>query len=62
LVGTSQATHTDSAGRFRLTGVPDDPAQPGPVRLRLVGRGHALTADVDPADTDLVIVCEPPAR
>ncbi|MEH1055585.1 carboxypeptidase-like regulatory domain-containing protein [Micromonospora sp. CPCC 206171] len=62
LVGTAQATQTDPAGRFRLTGVPDDPEQPGPVRLRLVGRGHTLTADVDPADTDLVIVCEPPAR
>ena len=57
-----QATQTDPAGRFRLTGVPDDPENPGPVRLRLVGRGHTLTADVDPADTDLVIVFEPPAR
>ncbi|MEH0982614.1 carboxypeptidase-like regulatory domain-containing protein [Micromonospora sp. CPCC 205556] len=63
LVGTPYATHTDPAGRFRLTGVPHDPEQPGrPVRLRLVGRGRTLTADVDPADADIVIVCEAPAR
>ncbi|MFJ6194625.1 carboxypeptidase-like regulatory domain-containing protein [Micromonospora sp. NPDC092111] len=63
LVGTPYATHTDTAGRFRITGVPHDPEQPGqPVRLRLVGRGGTLTAEVDPADADIVIVCEPPAR
>ncbi|MEV4482608.1 carboxypeptidase-like regulatory domain-containing protein [Micromonospora coxensis] len=62
LDGTPYATHTDAAGRFRLDGVPHDPEQPGrPVRLRLVGRGHTHTAEVDPADTDLVIVCAPPA-
>ncbi|MBO4160870.1 carboxypeptidase-like regulatory domain-containing protein [Micromonospora antibiotica] len=63
LVGTPYATHTDAGGRFRIAGVPHDPEHPGrPVRLRLVGRGRTLTAEVDPADADLVIVCEPPAR
>lgn len=63
LVGTPYATHTDAGGRFRLAGVPHDPDHPDqPVRLRLVGRGRTLTAEVDPADADIVIVCEPPAR
>ncbi|MFF5174631.1 carboxypeptidase-like regulatory domain-containing protein [Micromonospora sp. NPDC000089] len=62
LVGTPYATETDPAGRFRLSGVPHDPERPDVlVRLRLVGRGRTLTAEVDPADADLVIVCEPPA-
>jgi len=60
LVGTPYATQTDHAGRFRLVGVPHDPDEPGrPVRVRLVGRGRTLTADLDPADPDLVIVCAP---
>ncbi|MCW3819482.1 carboxypeptidase-like regulatory domain-containing protein [Micromonospora sp. DR5-3] len=60
LVGTPYATETDHAGRFRLVGVPHDPDDPGrPVRVRLVGRGRTLTADLDPADPDLVIVCAP---
>lgn len=60
LVGTPYATQTDHAGRFRLVGVPHDPDDPGrPVRVRLVGRGRTLTADLDPADPDPVIVCAP---
>ncbi|MCI4065780.1 carboxypeptidase-like regulatory domain-containing protein [Micromonospora sp. R77] len=62
LVGTGTATHTDSAGRFRLVGVPHDPAAPGrPLHLRLVGRGRTHLAELDPADPDPVIVCAPPA-
>jgi hypothetical protein len=58
LVGTPYATQTDGSGRFRLVGLPHDPDAPGrPVRVRLVGRGRTLTADLDPADPDLVIVC-----
>lgn len=58
--GTPYATETDHAGRFRLVGVPHDPDAPDrPVRVRLVGRGRTHTADLDPADPDLVIVCAP---
>ncbi|MGR6320440.1 carboxypeptidase regulatory-like domain-containing protein [Micromonospora soli] len=60
VVGTPYATETDHAGRFRLVGLPHDPEAPDrPVRVRLVGRGRTLTADLDPADPDLVIVCAP---
>ncbi|MFE9689314.1 carboxypeptidase regulatory-like domain-containing protein [Micromonospora sp. NPDC005806] len=60
VVGTPYATETDHAGRFRLVGLPHDPEDPDrPVRVRLVGRGRTLTADLDPADPDLVIVCAP---
>ncbi|MCW3840972.1 carboxypeptidase-like regulatory domain-containing protein [Micromonospora yasonensis] len=62
VIGTPYATATDHSGRFRLVGVPHDPDGPDrPVRVRLVGRGRVLTADLDPADPDLVIVCAPPA-
>ncbi|MCZ7422296.1 carboxypeptidase regulatory-like domain-containing protein [Verrucosispora sp. WMMA2121] len=60
VVGQPNATRTDSAGRFRLVGVPHDPDRPAPVRLRLTGRGQVLTAEVDPAEPDIVIVCAPP--
>jgi len=60
VVGTPYATRTDGAGRFRLVGLPHDPDDPGrPVRVRLLGRGRTFTADLDPADPDLVIVCAP---
>ncbi|MFE9655178.1 carboxypeptidase regulatory-like domain-containing protein [Micromonospora sp. NPDC006431] len=60
VVGTPYATQTDHAGRFRLVGVPHDPDAPDrPVRVRLIGRGRTLTADLDPGDPDLVIVCAP---
>ncbi|MFG3684630.1 carboxypeptidase regulatory-like domain-containing protein [Micromonospora sp. NPDC047740] len=60
VVGTPYATQTDHAGRFRLVGVPHDPDAPGrPVRIRLIGRGRTLTADLDPGDPELVIVCAP---
>ncbi|WP_238434413.1 carboxypeptidase-like regulatory domain-containing protein [Micromonospora tarensis] len=62
LPATGAATRTDPQGRFQLTGVPHDPEHPGPVRLRLTGRGLVLTADVDPAEPDIVIVCAPPNR
>jgi hypothetical protein len=62
VVGTPYATHTDAAGRFRVVGVPHDPDHPGQVRLRLIGRGRTHTAEVDPADDELVIVCQPPTR
>ncbi|WP_433528796.1 carboxypeptidase-like regulatory domain-containing protein [Micromonospora sp. CA-263727] len=62
VVGQPNAAQTDPAGRFRLVGVPHDPERPGPVRLRLTGRGQVLTAEVDPADPDIVIVCAPPSR
>ncbi|MDZ5442158.1 carboxypeptidase-like regulatory domain-containing protein [Micromonospora sp. 4G57] len=62
VVGTPYTTHTDTAGRFRLAGLPHDPDEPDrPVRVRLVGRGRTHTAELDPADPDLVIVCAPPA-
>ncbi len=60
VVGQPYATRTDSAGRFRLVGVPHDPDRPAPVRLRLTGRGQVLTAEIDPAEPDIVIVCAPP--
>lgn len=56
VVGTQHATHTDAQGRFTVPGVPDT----GEVRLRLVGRGHVLTAVVDPAEADLVVHCDLP--
>ncbi|MEK8105495.1 hypothetical protein NKG94_10795 [Micromonospora sp. M12] len=62
LPGTGVATRTDPEGRFLIVGVPHDPEQPGPVRLRLTGRGLVLTADVDPAEDDIVIVCAPPTH
>ncbi|WP_431729326.1 carboxypeptidase-like regulatory domain-containing protein [Verrucosispora sp. TAA-831] len=62
VVGQPYATRTDPAGRFRVVGVPHDPQQPGTVRLRLTGRGQVLTAEVDPTDPDIVIVCSPPTR
>ncbi|GIJ76901.1 hypothetical protein SAMN05443287_104451 [Micromonospora phaseoli] len=62
VIGQPYATQTDPAGRFRVVGVPHDPEHPGPVRLRLTGRGQVLTAEVDPADPDIVIVCTPPTR
>ncbi|PMR62476.1 carboxypeptidase regulatory-like domain-containing protein [Verrucosispora sp. ts21] len=62
VVGQAYATRTDPAGRFRIVGVPHDPEQPGPVRLRLTGRGQVLTAEVDPTEPDIVIVCAPPTR
>ncbi|MGC5028734.1 carboxypeptidase-like regulatory domain-containing protein [Micromonospora sp. DT229] len=62
VVGQAYATRTDSAGRFRIVGVPHAPESPGPVRLRLTGRGQVLTAEVDPTEPDIVIVCAPPAH
>lgn len=62
VVGTQYATHTDTAGRFRVVGVPHYPERPErQVLIRLIGRGRLLTAEIDPADKDIVIVCEPPA-
>ncbi|MET7708622.1 carboxypeptidase regulatory-like domain-containing protein [Micromonospora sp. NPDC005413] len=62
LPGTGSATRTDTDGRFLIVGVPHDPEHPSPVRLRLTGRGLVLTADVDPAEDDIVIVCAPPTH
>ncbi|GAB3842954.1 hypothetical protein GCM10029963_16840 [Micromonospora andamanensis] len=62
VVGQPYATHTDPAGRFRVVGVPHDPERPAPVRLRLTGRGQVLTAEVDPTEADIVIVCTPPTH
>ncbi|RIV41249.1 carboxypeptidase-like regulatory domain-containing protein [Micromonospora radicis] len=62
VVGQPYATRTDPAGRFRMVGVPHDPEHPGRIRLRLTGRGQVLTAEVDPTEPDIVIVCAPPAR
>ncbi|MFG1866600.1 carboxypeptidase regulatory-like domain-containing protein [Micromonospora arborensis] len=62
LPSTGSATRTDPEGRFLIVGVPHDPEQPSPVRLRLSGRGLVLTADVDPAEPDIVIVCAPPTH
>ncbi|MGI5520633.1 carboxypeptidase-like regulatory domain-containing protein [Micromonospora sp. CA-259024] len=62
LPGTGSATRTDPEGRFLLVGVPHDPEHPSPVRLRLTGRGLVLSADVDPAEPDIVIVCAPPTH
>ncbi|SCG52732.1 hypothetical protein [Micromonospora zamorensis] len=62
LPGTGSATRTDPDGRFLIVGVPHDPEHPAPVRLRLTGRGLVLTADVDPAEADIVIVCAPPTH
>ncbi|MET8309321.1 carboxypeptidase-like regulatory domain-containing protein [Micromonospora sp. NPDC005173] len=62
LPGTASATRTDPDGRFLIVGVPHDPEQPGPVRLRLTGRGLVLTAEVDPAEPEIVIVCAPPTH
>lgn len=58
VLGTPLKTETDAQGRFLLAGVPEAPE----VRLRLVGRGKILTAQVDPTDTDLVIKCDLPIR
>ncbi|MEU7803467.1 carboxypeptidase regulatory-like domain-containing protein [Micromonospora arborensis] len=62
LPSTGSATRTDPEGRFLIVGVPHDPEHPSPVRLRLTGRGLVLTADVDPAEPDIVIVCAPPTH
>ncbi|MFG1649703.1 carboxypeptidase-like regulatory domain-containing protein [Micromonospora sp. NPDC049275] len=62
LPGTASATRTGPDGRFLLVGVPHDPEHPGPVRLRLRGRGLVLTADVDAGEDDIVIVCAPPTH
>lgn len=62
LPATGSATRTDTEGRFLIVGVPHDPEHPSPVRLRLTGRGLVLTADVDPAEDDIVIVCAPPTH
>ncbi|MFG1893811.1 carboxypeptidase regulatory-like domain-containing protein [Micromonospora zamorensis] len=62
LPGTGSATRTDPDGRFLIVGVPHDPEHPAPVRLRLTGRGLVLTADVDPTEADIVIVCAPPTH
>ncbi|MET7669525.1 carboxypeptidase-like regulatory domain-containing protein [Micromonospora luteifusca] len=62
LSSTGSATRTDPEGRFLIAGVPHDPEQPSRVRLRLTGRGLVLTADVDPAEPDIVIVCAPPTH
>lgn len=62
VVGQPYATQTDPAGRFRVVGVPHDPDHPAPVRLRLSGRGQVLTAEVDPTEPDIVIVCAPPTH
>ncbi|HEX6684188.1 MAG TPA: carboxypeptidase-like regulatory domain-containing protein [Candidatus Limnocylindrales bacterium] len=56
VLGLPHATQTDAHGRFTVAGVPDT----GEVRLRLVGRGHILTAEVDLAEPDLVIHCDLP--
>jgi hypothetical protein len=58
VLGTSYKTETDAQGRFTIAGVPEAPE----VRLRLVGRGQILTAQVDPTDADLVIKCDLPVR
>jgi hypothetical protein len=50
--GTAIVTYTDSAGRFRLAGVPG----PGHVCLRIEGRGRAFTADVDLPSTEPVVI------
>ncbi|GAA2191455.1 carboxypeptidase-like regulatory domain-containing protein [Micromonospora lupini] len=62
LTGTASATRTGPDGRFLIVGVPHDPEHPGPVRLRLRGRGLVLTADVDAGEDDIVIVCAPPTH
>ena len=58
VLGTPLKTETDAQGRFTVAGVPEA----SEVRLRLVGRGRVLTAQVDPTDTDLVIKCDLPVR
>lgn len=58
VLGTPLKTETDAQGRFTVAGVPEA----SEVRLRLVGRGRVLTADVDPTDADLVIKCDLPVR
>ncbi|NJC12383.1 hypothetical protein F4558_002209 [Micromonospora profundi] len=62
LPATASAARTGPDGRFLIVGVPHDPDNPGPVRLRLSGRGLVLTADVDPGEDDIVIVCAPPTH
>lgn len=58
VIGTPLKTETDAQGRFTVAGVPEADL----VRLRLVGRGRVLTAQVDPTDADLVIKCDLPVR
>jgi hypothetical protein len=58
VLGTPLKTETDAQGRFTMAGVPEATE----VRLRLVGRGRVLTAEVDPTDADLVIKCDLPVR
>ena len=58
VLGTPLTTDTDAQGRFTVAGVPEA----AEVRLRLVGRGQILTAQVDPTDADLVIKCDLPVR
>ena len=58
VLGTPLKTETDAQGRFTVAGVPEADE----VRLRLVGRGRVLTAQVDPTDADLVIKCDLPVR
>ncbi|MFF5180883.1 carboxypeptidase-like regulatory domain-containing protein [Micromonospora sp. NPDC000316] len=62
LPATASAARTGPDGRFRIAGVPHDPDNPTPVRLRLSGRGLVLTADVDADEHDIVIVCAPPTH
>jgi hypothetical protein len=58
VLGTPLKTETDAQGRFTVAGVPEADE----VRLRLVGRGRVLTAQVNPTDADLVIKCDLPVR
>lgn len=52
VASTGQATHTDSRGRFVVSGVPAGE----PARLRLRGRGRNLLADVEAPSTEPVVI------